>query len=845
MEVEVDDSDEEEECEGDDIPTIKIPQELKEKLRKPWRKTLIIKILGKTVAYKTLISRVTNLWKLEGEFECIDLGYGFYAIKFQNMVDRAKVIELRTVWKIKRSLLLIGKSIVNHRIKINKKGKKIIVQTSYLVRFSYPGRVKSIKMASTSGSFSMEESRPIGVPPHFNGTNSSLEEKVKKWSNQERKEAQQNTKAMHMLCCAIDPNVYKGVSSCSSAKEMWDKLEEIYGDKEEPIKVMSLLALTEPKMCGSNGDEDDDIQDALATHEKGMGNIYMVHLDSIDMTNLCLVAKDEHDSWLWHKRLGHASMSVLQRLIQDMKLENHHQRKKRKNEETHDPLENPTIEEREVSYPREYNYVKDGEIIEPKNIKEALNDEHWIMAMQEELNQFERSRVWTLVERPSNKSTVGTRCVFRNKLDESGNIVRNKARLVAQGISKLMQSEFEMSMMGELSFFLGLQIKQRKDDIFINQAKFQSCPKESHLLAVKRIFRYLKDTPSLGLWYPRDSSFSLHAFSDADYGGCKLDRKSTSGDISFPISLTMSNPKRPRSSSSRSHQNRPPAPRPQNPSNIHLSLISTCFNMPENRRDELYSRYMNSFQSYCIREERIPSLQAMIKLEFEYLSILHRWKFDKLFSLQPIVFHQLVRIFYSNAVCIQNTTQCDDEGLFNEKEDVEYPYLPNASVSTVRSHHDRFLHLMISWWFRPSAGRALFDIINIIPSKHVETLPYGCLLSNLFIKLGLDVSLDNPIPLQNPINITSLKKSDWKLDENTGLWSFRPGKQTPGASSSRAAPSSSRAPPPPPAPDADDGPELQRLMRDIDEEREMRDRMDALNLEVRAHYPPPPDPPME
>ncbi|KAE8701816.1 hypothetical protein F3Y22_tig00110505pilonHSYRG00257 [Hibiscus syriacus] len=56
-EVEDEDSDEEEDCEGDDIPTIKIPQELKEKLRKPWRKALIIKILGKTVAYKTLIGR--------------------------------------------------------------------------------------------------------------------------------------------------------------------------------------------------------------------------------------------------------------------------------------------------------------------------------------------------------------------------------------------------------------------------------------------------------------------------------------------------------------------------------------------------------------------------------------------------------------------------------------------------------------------------------------------------------------------------------------------------------------------------------------------------------------------
>ncbi|KAK8978841.1 hypothetical protein V6N11_034749 [Hibiscus sabdariffa] len=182
-------------------------------------------------------------------------------------------------------------------------------------------------------------------------------------------------------------------------------------------------------------------------------------------------------------------------------------------EEAQDPpleaLKDMSLEKREVSYPRELNYVKGGEI---------LGD-------------------------PSKGET--TRSSLRNTY-----------------FAKLMQGEFEMSMMGELSFFLGLQIKQRKDETFINQAKyikenlkklvlenvkpqatpmsssneldkdeggkFQANPKESHLKAVKRIFRYLKDTPSLGLWYPRDSTFDLHAYSNADYGGCKIDRKSTS-----------------------------------------------------------------------------------------------------------------------------------------------------------------------------------------------------------------------------------------------------------------------------------------------------------------------------
>ncbi|XP_068466307.1 uncharacterized mitochondrial protein AtMg00810-like [Phaseolus vulgaris] len=81
-----------------------------------------------------------------------------------------------------------------------------------------------------------------------------------------------------------------------------------------------------------------------------------------------------------------------------------------------------------------------------------------------------------------------------------------------------MQGEFEMSMMGELSFFLGLQVKQLKNGIFLSQAKyckeilkkFQSNPKESHFKDAKRILKYLRGTTSVGLW-------------------CKLDRKSISG----------------------------------------------------------------------------------------------------------------------------------------------------------------------------------------------------------------------------------------------------------------------------------------------------------------------------
>ncbi|GKE19104.1 putative ribonuclease H-like domain-containing protein, partial [Tanacetum coccineum] len=127
---------------------------------------------------------------------------------------------------------------------------------------------------------------------------------------------------------------------------------------------------------------------------------------------------------------------------------------------------------------------------------------------------------------------------------------------------KLMHKKFQMSSMGELTFFLGLQVSQKDDGIFISQdkyvdeilnkfgfsnvktvsdimfavcacARFQVTPKVSHLHVVKRIFRYLKGQPKLGLWYPKDSPFDLEAYSDSDYTGASLDRKSITGGCQF------------------------------------------------------------------------------------------------------------------------------------------------------------------------------------------------------------------------------------------------------------------------------------------------------------------------
>jgi hypothetical protein len=64
-------------------------------------------------------------------------------------------------------------------------------------------------------------------------------------------------------------------------------------------------------------------------------------------------------------------------------------------------------------------------------------------------------------------------------------------------------------------------------------ARFQANPKECHLMAVKKILRYLVYTPYLGLWYPKGSTFNLLGYSDSDYAGCKVDRKSTSRTCQF------------------------------------------------------------------------------------------------------------------------------------------------------------------------------------------------------------------------------------------------------------------------------------------------------------------------
>ncbi|GJW83318.1 putative ribonuclease H-like domain-containing protein [Tanacetum coccineum] len=252
---------------------------------------------------------------------------------------------------------------------------------------------------------------------------------------------------------------------------------------------------------------------------------------------------------------------------------------------------------------------------EPKKISEALEDESWVDAMQEELLQFKIQKVWVLVDLPYGKKAIGTKWVYRNKKDERGVVVRNKARIEAiriflafasymgfivyqmdvksaflygkideevyvsqppgfldpkypQKVYKVVKALYGLHqaprawyatlstfllqngyrrVQWESSFLSGIQVKQKADgssllvriikdeeasdvDVHLYRSMIGSL---MYLTASRPDIMYLKGKPKLGLWYPRVSSFDLESYSDSDYAGANLDRKSTTGGCQF------------------------------------------------------------------------------------------------------------------------------------------------------------------------------------------------------------------------------------------------------------------------------------------------------------------------
>ncbi|GJX39841.1 retrovirus-related pol polyprotein from transposon TNT 1-94 [Tanacetum coccineum] len=168
-----------------------------------------------------------------------------------------------------------------------------------------------------------------------------------------------------------------------------------------------------------------------------------------------------------------------------------------------------------------------GELARPVSTRLQLHEQ--IEAMQEELNEFERLKVWELVPRPDKVMVITLKWIYKVKLDELGGILKNKARLVARGYRQEEGIDFEdyfapVARLEAIRIFLAfaahmnmvvyqIDVKTAflngnlREEVYVSQpmcVRYQAKPIEKHLHAVKRIFKYLRGTVNRGLWYPKE-----------------------------------------------------------------------------------------------------------------------------------------------------------------------------------------------------------------------------------------------------------------------------------------------------------------------------------------------------
>ncbi|GKB77782.1 putative ribonuclease H-like domain-containing protein [Tanacetum coccineum] len=204
-------------------------------------------------------------------------------------------------------------------------------------------------------------------------------------------------------------------------------------------------------------------------------------------------------------------------------------------------------------------------------------DPDWVDAMQEEMQQFINQQVWKLVPLPAGKHAIGTKWILKNKRDARGIVVRNKARLVAQGhrqeegidydevfapVARIEAIRLFLAFASYLGFLVyqldclrvPFLLEKSEDEVmdFIKHLEsgmprlfcfsvtthyrrartvFKGHATNFDMGIFKKIFKYLKGQPKLGLWYPKDSPFQLEAYSDSDYASSHGDRKSTTGSL--------------------------------------------------------------------------------------------------------------------------------------------------------------------------------------------------------------------------------------------------------------------------------------------------------------------------
>ena len=162
--------------------------------------------------------------------------------------------------------------------------------------------------------------------------------------------------------------------------------------------------------------------------------------------------------------------------------------------------------------------------VEPTKVEDAFQDESWVEAMHDELLQFQRNDVQTLVPRSEGEHIIGTKWIFRNKTDDEGNVIRNKAHLVALGYSHMEGVDFDetfalVARMKSIKVLLALACHLKfklyqmdvktaflngflKEDVYVAQFEGFIDPHfPNHVLYLKKALYRLKQAPRA--WYDR------------------------------------------------------------------------------------------------------------------------------------------------------------------------------------------------------------------------------------------------------------------------------------------------------------------------------------------------------
>ncbi|WVZ92842.1 hypothetical protein U9M48_038880 [Paspalum notatum var. saurae] len=167
---------------------------------------------------------------------------------------------------------------------------------------------------------------------------------------------------------------------------------------------------------------------------------------------------------------------------------------------------------------------------EPRDVSHALSDPNCVNAMHEELENFERNHIklgpeGTFVHQAKYTRDILKKFNMGDSKPMTTPMSTNTALDADEDGEAVDQKEFR-GMIGSLLYLTATRLDIQFAVCLC--ARYQASTRTSHRQAVKRIFRYLKFTPELGLWYSSGSSLSLRGFSDADHAVCRIDRKSTS-----------------------------------------------------------------------------------------------------------------------------------------------------------------------------------------------------------------------------------------------------------------------------------------------------------------------------